>query len=403
MNLTHFSVCPGSIETPGPERKANFELLRVLAMIMIVTLHYLDKGGILTDPAEPFTAASYLAWGVESLCIVAVNVYVLISGYFGVQNKRRFKVKKVVKIGGMIWFYSVGIAAICMLTGVIDLKNFNIYELIGYVFPISTEHYWFGTAYVILLVLMPFINFGIAKLGRYQFKGILLTLLLFYCVAPSVLPVQLPYDRFGYDVMWFVILYMIGAYMSVYGFVTMLYRVRCTVLYLLCAGATYGVMLFVRHLYQTTGNWEASMTYPYHYNYVLTLLGAMAFLSIFESMKFKEGKMSRILRRLGSCTFGVYLIHEHSALRYLWPTWFHTEEFIGRPVFLLHMIGTVLTVFFVCTLIEFIRQLIVSAFYKWYTEFKIRHGIETIDLPYKYRRMIRQRRKRENAELSNKL
>ena len=52
---------------------------------MIVCLHYLSKGGLLGDPARAdMTATGYTAWFVEALCLVAVNVYVLISGYFGV-------------------------------------------------------------------------------------------------------------------------------------------------------------------------------------------------------------------------------------------------------------------------------------------------------------------------------
>ena len=64
------------------QREANFELLRIVAMLMIITLHYLDKGGILPKPDAAFTTAGYMAWGLEAFCVPAVNVYVLISAYF---------------------------------------------------------------------------------------------------------------------------------------------------------------------------------------------------------------------------------------------------------------------------------------------------------------------------------
>ena len=69
------------------ERQLNYELLRIIAMLMIVSLHYLGKGGLLGNPArQDMTAAGYTAWLAEAFCLVPVNVYVLISGYFGVDS-----------------------------------------------------------------------------------------------------------------------------------------------------------------------------------------------------------------------------------------------------------------------------------------------------------------------------
>ncbi len=36
----------------GKKRQLNYELLRILAMLMIVCLHYLSKGGLLGDPSS---------------------------------------------------------------------------------------------------------------------------------------------------------------------------------------------------------------------------------------------------------------------------------------------------------------------------------------------------------------
>ena len=42
----------GKNMTPGKKRQLNYELLRIIAMLMIVSLHYLSKGGILGEPAR---------------------------------------------------------------------------------------------------------------------------------------------------------------------------------------------------------------------------------------------------------------------------------------------------------------------------------------------------------------
>lgn len=73
--------------TARKERQINYELLRIIAMLMIVSLHYLSKGGLLGDPSRAkMSATGYAAWLLEAFCLVAVNVYVLISGYFGVDT-----------------------------------------------------------------------------------------------------------------------------------------------------------------------------------------------------------------------------------------------------------------------------------------------------------------------------
>ena len=61
------------------------ELLRIIAMMMVVGLHYLNFGGILWSDA---IVNRRIAWGVESFLFVAVNCYVLISGYFLVIMKK---------------------------------------------------------------------------------------------------------------------------------------------------------------------------------------------------------------------------------------------------------------------------------------------------------------------------
>lgn len=60
------------------------ELLRIVAMMMVVGLHYLNFGGILWSEA---VMNRRIAWGIEAFLFVAVNCYVLISGYFLVKAK----------------------------------------------------------------------------------------------------------------------------------------------------------------------------------------------------------------------------------------------------------------------------------------------------------------------------
>ena len=129
------------------QRKLNMEVLRIVAMLMIVTLHFLDKGGILKEFTLKMGFNDNLAWVIEALCMVSVNIYVLISGYF--LSESEFKVKKVLMLWLQILFYSWILTAVF---AIVTRGNFNfengIYDLIPLVLPVTGNHYWFATIYI---------------------------------------------------------------------------------------------------------------------------------------------------------------------------------------------------------------------------------------------------------------
>ena len=125
----------------GSKRQANFELLRIVAMFMIISLHYLVKGWV----ATPFPFAvkenpvAVFAWLVEAFCIVAVNCYVLISGYFLVESA--WKPERVRSLLAQVLFYSLLIPIALLLAGTVSLGDMDLYNWIGFIFPFGTEHY----------------------------------------------------------------------------------------------------------------------------------------------------------------------------------------------------------------------------------------------------------------------
>lgn len=357
----------------GKKRQLNYELLRILAMLMIVSLHYLSKGGLLGDPARAdMTAAGYTAWFIEALCLVAVNVYVLISGYFGVDargsmtNGKRVTFSEVLrkpfKIWKQVFFYSMlfGCGAL-----VIGAQEFDLYQFFSYCFPIVTEHYWFATYYVVLCLLMPFLNIGISYLDQKESKYLLIGLLLVFSVSKTVIPMQLPWDKYGYDSMWFIVLYLTGAYLRRYGSLLIRTRLRAAVLYLGSVLAVFASFVLIRLIYMKTGSLEAMIHYGYTYNFLFCYMGAVGLFLLFAEYKDSKNRGILMLERfrkpielVSGAAFGVYLIHEHISIRYVWPEWFHCAEQADSSVigFLGHMLGTVLCVYLVCTAIELVRQ-----------------------------------------------
>lgn len=58
-------------------RSSNFELLRIISIIMIITLHYLEYYAL--PHANIGTLNYYIIHFIESVCIMGVNCFVLIT------------------------------------------------------------------------------------------------------------------------------------------------------------------------------------------------------------------------------------------------------------------------------------------------------------------------------------
>lgn len=346
-------------------RNVSFELLRIIAMCMIIALHYLSKGEVLVPlaSADGMNGAAVIAWIVEALCLPAVNVYVLISGYFGVRS--RFCVTKVARLWGLAVFYSVAITLLLGLTGnlsdthgALTFADMTIYDWMNVVFPVVTEEYWFITAYIILYVLMPFLNAGIEKLERKDYRNILILLLVIFSISKSVLPMQLPIDKKGYDVLWFVCLYLLGGYFGKYGCRLFEKRYRTVLCYVIPALGVFALAFAARCLYLQKGILADFVltNYFYTYNHLLCLVASVGLFGMFTHVRVGKERAGKVLCRIASCTVAVYIIHEQIYMRYLWPEWFECASYAGKWAFIPHMFITVACVFVGCLAIELLRQ-----------------------------------------------
>lgn len=331
------------------QRQANYELLRILAMMMVVSLHFLGKGGLLPDMAQEYGVQGYAAWFIEALCVAAVDIYVLISGYFLVEAE--FRPRKLASLWLQILFYSLGVPLVCVAAGILPAAQLSLDRLFTWVFPILREHYWFATSYVLLYLFSPFLGRAARQLERKQFRTVLACLLGVYCISSSILPFDIALDRGGYDVTWFVCLYLTAAYLRLYGIPEGLRGRRGFGIYL---GSSAGILVlsqFYRKIYLWTGKLEGFVGSPYRYNHVLCLLSAAALFGAFSGIKV-TGKTAKWICAAASGTFGVYLLHENEAVRYLWPKWLGADRVSGAGSLVFRWIAAVAVVMTVGILVE---------------------------------------------------
>ncbi|MBD5478477.1 MAG: acyltransferase [Lachnospiraceae bacterium] len=341
------------------ERMANLELLRIVAMLLIVVLHFLGKGGWLTELTEPsLPYTGYVAWGMEALAIGSLNVYMLLSGYFLIEGS--FRVKRLLQLFLQVLFYSITIGLTAAAFGYLPEEGFSIYYLATLCLPISTNHYWFMTAYFFMYLFMPLLAQGVKKLTKKQFQIVLSLLIFVVCIVKSVVPIPLSTDMQGYDCIWYMCVFLVAAYIRLYGVPFFQNVWRSLLVYLASAAGILALTLALRFLYLRTGKLSNMLTVSYNYNHILTLLASAAFFCLFCHIKIKDGAFSRFVCRIAPYTLGVYLWHEHIAIRYEWQEWLYAV--LGKPngsiMLVLYTMLAVVLVFIIGILLDMLRSLL---------------------------------------------
>lgn len=303
----------------GHKRLANLELLRCVAMMMVVVLHYLGKGGLLADlTGGHLGGAELAAWLLECFCAVAVNVYMILSGYFLCMSP--YKLKRLIQLYLQVWGYSVFFGLIGALSGVMAGTDFDTHYLLTLVFPVSMEHYWFMTAYVYLYLLLPFVGMAVRRMTKRQLQIALLSLLFAFCILKSVLPVRLEMDKEGYDCLWYLCVFLSAAYVRRFGFPFLEKKRNCYMLYIGGCLLTFGGTMVLRQIYLHSGSLERMIKMCLQYNHLLPFAAAWGLFGIFCGIQIK-GKAAGFVTRIAPYSLGVYLLHENLGFRYTWQNW----------------------------------------------------------------------------------
>ena len=340
----------------GKARLANIELLRIAAMVMIVVLHYFVKGGAELSLAEDMGAVNLILWAVKGLCIVAVNLYVLISGYFLLEAK--WRISKLIALWVQVLFYSIGVPAVCFLFGLADVRQWGVYDWINVIFPVQMEHYWFITAYVIFYLFVPVLSAGVKQLTKKQHQLAIAGLLLVFSVPKTVLPVLIPTDHYGYDFGWFLCLFMIASYIRLYGIPFLNNKRRAWGVYLGSVAGVWLISVICAFLSRRGLPLAYMMDMSYCYNHFLVLTAAIGLFFVFRDLKIPEGMLSRMICKVSPYTLGVYLLHENLAIRTQWQLWAGIEKVRDSFAVFPHMIVTVAAVFVAGVVIDFVRDCI---------------------------------------------
>ena len=195
------------LDMRGSARNSGIDLLRLLSMFFVVTVHTISMGwGGLIETSQPGTIQFALCALINAVTMTGVDMFALISGYVGCSET-----KKPVRVTPLLQLYlqvvTCGLFAACAFRlvrpGSVSLKDFVLPF-----FPITGNLYWYYTAYVGLFLVMPLLNAGLRCTPKRTLRVILLAMAAAFSVFTTFV------DRFklesGYAMIWLILLYITG-------------------------------------------------------------------------------------------------------------------------------------------------------------------------------------------------
>lgn len=325
------------------ERALNLELLRIVSMVMIITMHFLGHGGVL-EAAGILSGQFVAGWVFEALSFASVNCYVLISGYFLCKSK--ITMRKLLLIISQVLVYSAGIYIILVLTEQIEFDGFKfLYALL----PILTRQYWFATLYAGLYILSPLLNKAIRGMTKQQMQISLVILASVFSILPNLVYFidALSFGG-GEGVVWFIVLYFTGAYFRLH-YQPNYQPGRWIARFCLISGLLSLSKLSLTMVSQWTGvryYLEESGIF-FRYNSILVYPASVALFLAFLNLRITNNRFKKFIAVFAPTTFGVYLIHDNQYLRnILWgavnaPSHMHEVWFIPYAVSVIVLIFVV--------------------------------------------------------------
>ena len=334
------------------QRNSSIELLRIVCMLMIIGGHIIMEHHTEYNPHNFDFSISLFLRGAFA---VAVNAFVLISGYFGIN----FKWYRLLKLDMQAIFYSVLLLVVSIGIG---WHVFNLSRDFLLFFPILSKQYWFITCYAVLYIIAPLLNQWAASMDKALYKRLLILGAAIIYLWPTISYLfnagQFINDS-GYGIINFAYLYMLGYYLRHH------HVDRASVVRYWGGYIFVSALLFVLQ-YSLSYVLGFEFTSWISYNTVFILVGAVCLFLAFKNMNFQSNSVNMLAK---PC-LAVYLIHLHP---YVWSNFcnnINVQDYYGVSYILLILLLPML-VYLLCAGIEFFRMLIMQNFEEYVANFMI--------------------------------
>ena len=322
-------------------RDSNMELLRITAMLFILLIHATYRALPFPDSAaiEANATSSFLLILSRSAFIMGVNLFVMLSGWFGI----RPRLSRLTELLFQVLFF--GIFCFIVDYAIVGHSHLSVVESIKSFFLLREGTYWFIKCYLALYLFAPILNAFVEQATKRQFFYVLCSLFGFQFYFGWIFEAT-TWLRAGYSLPFFMCLYLLARYMRVHQPRFAQFNRKTDLAIYLGIVSTVTIMAFTLRHFNLGG-------FLFFYNSPTTILSAAYLLLFFSKIRFN----SKVVNWLAVSTVAIYLTHSSDFLARYYDgairQWFYTET---RPVFILYVTMLIIFVFFGSILIDKVRQ-----------------------------------------------
>ncbi|MBQ7688200.1 MAG: acyltransferase family protein [Clostridia bacterium] len=333
-------------------RNYGVDLLRIVAMCMVVILHVLNFGGILEaakgDPVKEGTA-----WFLEIAAYCAVDVYALLSGFVGYRSKHR--PAGLAHLWLRVAFWSV---ILTLIEKLFFDPTVGRKKIMFAFFPLTNKGYWYFNMYFCLFLLLPLLNAGIERLSKRTLRLTVLSLVVCFSVLPFVWRKDLFKSEGGYSVIWLIVLYLIGAYIAKYQAFAHIKKAIAFLGYFLCITIVWCSRILIVQFFPSFSGVQNNEDWLVSYTSLPILLSAIFLLLIFRNLRL-PAFLNKVIAVVSPLAFSVYIIHLHHLVSSVFlKDKFSDYALLSPPLMVLAVIGTAILFFAACAALDWIREII---------------------------------------------
>ena len=264
-------------------------------MLLVLIVHANFKALSMPTSEDLYLAPfeSFMRFFCESISIVCVNVFVLISGWFGIHPKR----ERIIEFIFQVFFIISIIDLFFLFTDNTTISSLSGKQYIQYFFH---DNYWFVGAYLILYLLSPTLNLFVQQTNKQH----LLLFLLFFFTLQTIYGYIFPHSWYakGYSPLSFIGLYTLARYVRTYSnSITKLNKyLDISIFFISSLVITLIAIIFV--IKEIGDPWKL-----FFYSSPLVIIESLYLLLFFTKMSFNNKGINWIAT---SC-FSAYLFHCH--------------------------------------------------------------------------------------------
>ena len=284
------------------KRQSNIELLRIVAMFLVLVLH--SGFATVKSPTTPEVHEQFLQPFArllfESLSIACVDIFVLILGWFGIRPTK----KGLLNFLFQSLYFIIGVYLVMVTIGIIPISLKGIASCFLF---IQDYDYWFVRTYLLLFIISPILNAFVECADKNTFRNVLTGFFLFQTIYAWGF-VAVNAFAGGYSTISFMGLYLLARYVNVHNpkwsqmskSKDLLVIVACPIFMAAFSFAT----AYVGH--PVEGKFHGSYICP------LVIVLSLFMVILFNKLHIQ----SKLINWVAASCFAVYLFHTHITIFY---------------------------------------------------------------------------------------